>query len=251
MSSTNEDLALRVHAGSATALDELTRQNAGVLHRVAYRLYLAHGGDANPYGMELSDAAQIAFMGLYGAAMAYRAEKGYKLLSYLWLQTKKAFRDMYHAQGKDPLHSARSLDEPLPGDAEDFSLLDVQPDDSAAAALDDSEDALYWHQARAVIDRELCALTDRQGEAMRLRYLDGQTLTAIGEAQGCDYLRVKGDIDKALRQLRRSRSLLAYRREYVDGLAYRQTGPAAFRERCGSHVEILVERVEGFAAAAG
>lgn len=240
----NEGLALRVQAGSVTAMDELTRQNKGMMHNAAYRLYMAQGGPENPYGMELEDAAQIAYMGLYGAAMAYREERGYLLLTYLWRQTLRAFRDMYYTQGKDPLKFACSLDAPLPGEDEDYTLADAQADETALQAFDDRETALYWQQARAVLNAALDTLTAKQGQALRLRYYEGQQLAVIGEQQGRAYQAVHTDIRQALYKLRRCRALREYYSGYITDRAYRATGLTAYRERGGSHMEILVERVD-------
>ena len=241
---TNEELALLVQEGSAVALDELTRQNKGMMHRTAYRLYLAQGGTENPYGMELEDAAQIAFMGLYGAAMAYRADSGYKVLAYLWLQTRRAFRDMYYPQRKDPMQSAYSLDEPLTEDSESFSLLNALPDDSAREAFEDCDEAMYWRQVHAVIDNALGALTAKQGEALRMKFFEGQQLASIGKHQGRAHQAVGADIRKALYQLRRAHALRQYYSGYIRDRAYRATGYAAWREHCGSHMELLIERAD-------
>jgi len=243
----NEELALLMQAGDPAALDELTQQNRGMLYRTAYRLYMAHGGADNPYGMELEDAAQIAFVGLYGACMAYDPAKGFKLLAYLWRQTQRAFRDMYYYQRKDPLRFARSLDEPLTGGTEDLALLDTQADDSAAAAFEDCDEALYWQQAGGAIDTALATLPDRQAATLRMKYMEGKYLEAIGEQQGRSYQSVGDDINRALRKLRSDRALREYYTGYIAARAYRATGYASWLERCGSHMELLIERADATA----
>jgi len=243
----NEKLALLVQAGDAAALDEVTRQNSGMLCRMAYRLYMAHGGAENPYGMELEDAAQISFMGLYGACMAYDPAKGFKLLAYLRRQTQRAFRDLYYSQGNDTLLWADSLDKPLPGEFDDLTQQDALPDESARQAFEDCDEAIYWQQAGGAIDTALAALPARQAATLRMKYVEGQYLEAIGEQQGRSFQSVRDDINRALRKLRRNGTLWEYYSGYITARAYRATGLSAWRERCGSHMELLIERADATA----
>jgi RNA polymerase sigma factor (sigma-70 family) len=182
---TNEELALQVQAGSAAALEELYLQSNGLLCKCAHKLFFGAGGAENHFGMEYADAQQIAFLGLYGAAMAYDENKGFKFNSYLWRQTQRAFRAMYYGQGKDPLRTAKSGDEDLAGDTEDLCLWDTVPDESAAADFENCEYSMWVKQAGEDLAAALASLPAEQSEAIHTHFVERVPVFKLAMKQGC------------------------------------------------------------------
>ena len=225
---TNEELALQVQAGNGAAFDELTRQNRGMIHRCAMKLYATVGGDRNPLGAEYDDMVQIAPLGLYGACMAYDPEKGFKLLSYLWRQMMGVFRDQYRPYRNDVMKEALCGDEINPDGGEGYTLLDSMPDEQAQRALDDVEGAIYQQQSRAALERALDELPqERTANAIRQNYFEGQGLKAVGKQLGVSTERARQIIQRGIATLCQSKQLDEYRalyaQEYTEAKAYRGT----------------------------
>ena len=243
----NEDLALQVQSGNAHALDELTRQNGGILTRVAWKLYYAHGGQENTLGLELDDCQQIAFLGLYNAALAYDPAKGFKLLSYLGFQTRRAFREMYYKQGKDALPHARSGDAAISEDMDETELWEAVPDPQAREAFDQGEECECLRQLQESVHAALDALPAHQAESVRMVYLHGLERRQAAERKGISAQAVRGHIDCAFRTLRRCRELREYareaerRRELRCAAAYRGTGWGAYLANQASVQERVTE----------
>ena len=246
---TNEEMALQVQAGDGAVFDELTRQNRGVIHKCAWRLWLTVGGDMNPLGAEYDDMVQFALLGLYGACLAYDQEKDFKLLSYLWRQMLTALRDQYRDHRNDAFRTAISCDDELNSeDSAGYTLLSTLPSEQAAQAFADSEEGQYQQQSRAALERALDELPENQATAIRQNYFEGQGLRAIGGQFGLSTERARQIVNRGIKTLRRSKQLdeyrAMYRQEYTEAKAYQGTGYRAFRAKRGSSVERLVERLE-------
>ena len=69
----------------------------------------------------------------------------------------------------DPLSSASSLDEQLPSDDDNRSLVDVVPDPSSALAFENVERDIYTDQLRAALDKALAMLPEQQREVLPVR----------------------------------------------------------------------------------
>lgn len=143
----------------------------------------------------------------------------------------------------DPLSSASSLDEQLPSDDDDRSLADVVADPAAVQAFEDTEEALYLEQLRAILDKALAMLPEQQREVVRGRFFEKLTLKQAGECVGVSASRAAQLEYYGLRAMRRNASLRRFYGEDLLSRAYRGTGFGAWAHR-GSVEERLVERQE-------
>lgn len=144
----------------------------------------------------------------------------------------------------EPLDSAQSLDEPVPwDDAGEVTRADVTPDPAAAQAFEDAEHDSYRQELRAVLDKALSLLPDRQRDVIARRFYEGLTLRQAAELDGVTQERIRQMEDKALRTLRQNQELRRFYGEDLLSRAYQGTGFGAWKSS-GSVQERLVERQE-------
>lgn len=144
----------------------------------------------------------------------------------------------------EPLDSAQSLDEPVPwDDAGEVTRADVTPDPAAAQAFEDAEQNSYRQELRAVLDKALSLLPDRQRDVIARRFYEGLTLRQAAELDGVTQERIRQMEDKALRALRQNQELRRFYGEDLLSRAYQGTGFGAWKSG-GSVQERLVERLE-------
>lgn len=132
----------------------------------------------------------------------------------------------------------RSLSEVLGGDGEEFTL-----EDTIASDQDLEEDAIREADTAAMkcdlwftVDH----LPGELPEVIRRRYIDGQTLSEIGDALGITYNGVRRKQYEALRTLRQSGRSRKYRRyfeEYISAECYHHVGVESFQRTWMSEVE--------------
>lgn len=141
------------------------------------------------------------------------------------------------------MSSASSLDEQLPSDDDNRSLVDVVPDPSSALAFENVERDIYTEQLRAALDKALAMLPEQQREVVRGRFFEKLTLKQAGECVGVSASRAAQLECYGLRAMRRNASLRRFYGEDLLSRAYRGTGFGAWAHR-GSVEERLVERQE-------
>ena len=209
------------------------------------------------FGLTLEDFEQEGFFAVKRAAEYHDPEKGSFLTALQYFvkhQIQAATigghgRYMTTDEGKmvrlpaDPLSSASSLDEQLPSDDDDRSLVDVVADPAAVQAFKDTEEALYLEQLRAILDKALAMLPELQREVVRGRFFEKLTLKQAGECVGVSTSRAAQLEYYGLRAMRRNASLRRFYGEDLLSRAYRGTGFGAWAHR-GSVEERLVERQE-------
>lgn len=140
--------------------------------------------------------------------------------------------------------SVESLDKPMKGYDEDFTLADVVADGSNMEQ--DIVDRLHDE----AVSRELWDIVqthtdDIQGQVIREYYRDGKTLSQIATEHGISLERVRQYQQAGLRKLRRHKALneIKQKCEVVEASLFR-TSFASFKHR-GSSVESVVMRLEG------
>lgn len=135
----------------------------------------------------------------------------------------------------------RSLSEVLGGEETDLTLGDT------IASDEDLEGEAIRRADAAAMKRELWIAVDRLPgnlpEVVKRRYIDGQTLSEIGETLGITYNGVRRKQYEALRTLRRpslSRKYRRYYEEYLPAESYHHVGVESFMRTGLSEVELEV-----------
>lgn len=134
---------------------------------------------------------------------------------------------------------ACSISDQITG-TEDLTLEDAIPDPltdvegEAIAAVDDSRDAVrIWNAVGE--------LPENRAEVIRLRYIDQKTMTATGEALGISRERARQQEDKALRALKRNKTILQIGKSRgYGGSKMFHGGLGRFRDMNSSIVEEIV-----------
>lgn len=253
----NNTLAQLARQGNEAALAQLWEINRPVLRTMFWRWYDRNRSIADAAGLTLEDFEQEGFFAVKRAAEYHDPEKG-SFLTALQYFVKHQIREatigghgrcMTTEEGKtvripaDPLSSASSLDEQLPGEDDDRSLGDVVPDPAAAQAFESVERNIYTEQLRAALDKALAMLPEQQREVIRARFFEKLTLKQAGECVGVSGSRAAQIEHYGLRAMRRNAALRRFYGEDLLSRAYRGTGFGAWAHR-GSVEERLVERQE-------
>ena len=253
----NNTLAQLARQGNEAALAQLWEINRPVLRTMFWRWYDRNRSIADAAGLTLEDFEQEGFFAVKRAAEYHDPEKGSFLTALQYFvkhQIRAAIigehgRYKTTEEGKtvripaDPLSSASSLDEQLPSDDDDRSLVDVVPDPAAAQAFESVERDIYTEQLRAALDKALAMLPEQQREVIRARFFEKLTLKQAGECVGVSASRAAQLEYYGLRAMRRNASLRRFYGEDLLSKAYRGTGFGAWAHR-GSVEERLVERQE-------
>lgn len=253
----NNTLAQLARRGNEAALAQLWEINRPVLRTMFWRWYARNRSIADAAGLTLEDFEQEGFFAVKRAAEYHDPEKGSFLTALQYFvkhQIQAATigghgRYMTTEEGKtvripaDPLIRAASLDEQLPSDDDDRSLVDVVPDPSSALAFENVERDIYTEQLRAALDKALAMLPEQQREVIRGRFFEKLTLKQAGECVGVSGSRAAQLEYYGLRAMRRNASLRRFYGEDLVTRAYRGTGFGAWAHR-GSVEERLVERQE-------
>ena len=253
----NNALAQLARQGNSAALAQLWEINRPVLRTMFWRWYDRNRSIADAAGLTLEDFEQEGFFAVKRAAEYHDPEKGSFLTALQYFvkhQIQAATigghgRYMTTEEGKkvrlpaDPLNRADSLDEQLPGEDDDRSLVDVVPDPAAAQAFESVERDIYTEQLRAALDKALAMLPEQQREVIRGRFFEKLTLKQAGECVGVSGSRAAQIEHYGLRAMRRNASLRRFYGEDLLSRAYRGTGFGAWAHR-GSVEERLVEKQE-------
>lgn len=199
----NEDLAVAVQNGDRDALARLWEQVKGYAYMVVMRY------KEKPYA-ETEDYLQTAFLGVREAALAFDPSRGSFLTVADWY-IRNSCRMFYHWYKHSEVPTV-SYDVPYnPEDPADGDYKDVFPDDTLPDPWEDVENEDKKRDVRAAIDD----LTPRYQEVIERHYYQGQPLAAISSEQGVSAGRIQQIEARALQQLRRSKYLAPYRREYA------------------------------------
>lgn len=253
----NNTLAQLARRGNEAALAQLWEINRPVLRTMFWRWFDRNRSIADAAGLTLEDFEQEGFFAVKRAAEYHDPERGSFLtaLQYFVKHQIRAATIGGHGryvtteEGKkvrlpaDPLCSASSLDEQLPSDDDDRSLVDVVPDPSSALAFENVERDIYTEQLRGILDKALAMLPEQQREVVRGRFFEKLTLKQAGECVGVSASRAAQLENYGLRAMRRNASLRRFYGEELLSRAYRGTGFGAWAHR-GSVEERLVERQE-------
>lgn len=243
MTFTNERLAMQIQAGNTEACGALWEQEKRLLYMLCYGFYSRNKDACIRAGVTLEDLEQEAYFALILAAQKFDQERGAKFNSCLNLYVKKSLDEAIGRRKRQPaaLDTATSIDAQLIG-YEDFTLADTIPDTKAEQAFRDADDALFCAGFRDVFAKAASALPDIQRKAVALRYFGNAPYNQIAEALGVTYNQAKTETEKAIRTLRKDKSIKAYNDDVITGYAYHGTGLTSFLTHWASSVELASER---------
>ena len=254
----NNMLAQLARQGNSAALTQLWEINRPVIRTMFWRWYSRNQGVAESAGVTLEDLDQESYFAVKEAAEYHNPEKGAFLTALQYFVQHRIRKAILQGRGRyvvtedgrrdshsaEPLDSAQSLDEPVPwDDAGEVTRADVTPDPAAAQAFEDAERNSYRQELRAVLDKALSLLPDRQRNVIAWRFYEGLTLQQAAALDGVTKERIRAIEDAALRALRQNQELCRFYGEDLLSRAYQGTGFGAWKSG-GSVQERLVERQE-------
>lgn len=254
----NNMLAQLARQGNSAALTQLWEINRPVIRTMFWRWYSRNQGVAESAGVTLEDLDQESYFAVKEAAEYHNPEKGAFLTALQYFVQHRIQKAILQGRGRyvvtedgrrvrvsaEPLDRAQSLDEPVPwDDAGEVTRADVTPDPAAAQAFEDAEQNSYRQELRAVLDKALSLLPDRQRDVIAWRFYEGLTLRQAAELDGVTQERIRQMEDKALRALRQNQELRRFYGEDLLSRAYQGTGFGAWKSG-GSVQERIVERQE-------
>ena len=254
----NNMLAQLARQGNSAALAQLWEINRPVIHTMFWRWYSRNQGVAESAGVTLEDLDQESYFAVKEAAEYHNPEKGAFLTALQYFVQHRIQKAILQGRGRyvvtedgrrvrvsaEPLDRAQSLDEPVPWDDDgEVTRADVTPDPAAAQAFEDAEQNSYRQELRAVLDKALSLLPDRQRDVIAWRFYEGLTLQQAAALDGITKERIRAIEDAALRALRQNQELRRFYGEDLLSRAYQGTGFGAWKSG-GSVQERLVERQE-------
>lgn len=254
----NNMLAQLARQGNSAALTQLWEINRPVIRTMFWRWYSRNQSVAESAGVTLEDLDQESYFAVKEAAEYHNPEKGAFLTALQYFVQHRIQKAILQGRGRyvvtedgrrvrvsaEPLDSAQSLDEPVPwDDAGEVTRADVTPDPAAAQAFEDAEQNSYRQELRAVLDKALSLLPDRQRNVIAWRFYEGLTLQQAAALDGVTKERIRAIEDAALRALRQNQELCRFYGEDLLSRAYQGTGFGAWKSG-GSVQERLVERQE-------
>lgn len=254
----NNMLAQLARQGNSAALAQLWEINRPVIHTMFWRWYSRNQSVAESAGVTLEDFNQEGFFAVKEAAEYHNPKKGAFLTALQYFVQHRIQKATLQGRGRyvvtedgrrvrvsaEPLDRAQSLDEPVPWDDDgEVTRADVTPDPAAAQAFEDAEQNSYRQELRAVLDKALSLLPDRQRNVIAWRFYEGLTLQQAAALDGVTKERIRAIEDAALRALRQNQELRRFYGEDLLSRAYQGTGFGAWKSG-GSVQERLVERQE-------
>lgn len=254
----NNMLAQLARQGNSAALTQLWEINRPVIRTMFWRWYSRNQGVAESAGVTLEDLDQESYFAVKEAAEYHNPEKGAFLTALQYFVQHRIQKATLQGRGRyvvtedgrrvrvsaEPLDSAQSLDEPVPWDDDgEVTRADVTPDPAAAQAFEDAEQNSYRQELRAVLDKALSLLPDRQRDVIARRFYEGLTLQQAAALDGVTKERIRAIEDAALRALRQNQELRRFYGEDLLSRAYQGTGFGAWKSG-GSVQERIVERQE-------
>ena len=254
----NNMLAQLARQGNSAALTQLWEINRPVIRTMFWRWYSRNQSVAESAGVTLEDLDQESYFAVKEAAEYHNPEKGAFLTALQYFVQHRIQKAILQGRGRyvvtedgrrvrvsaEPLDSAQSLDEPVPWDDDgEVTRADVTPDPAAAQAFEDAEQNSYRQELRAVLDKALSLLPDRQRDVIARRFYEGLTLRQAAKLDGVTQERTRQMEDKALRALRQNQELRRFYGEDLLSRAYQGTGFGAWKSG-GSVQERIVERQE-------
>lgn len=173
---TNEELAIKIHAGQKEYIDPLWSNVENFIKCEANRFHHLYETRCQQVGAEIEDLVQVGFFALMKAVDAYKS--GYAFLTYLGYHLKNEFRalaKMRHLGWQNnTIYQAISLDNLIIEDA-DTCFIDMIADPDADRFVYEIAEEEYQSQLKNAFAEVFPLLTDRQREVINGLYYRGLT----------------------------------------------------------------------------
>lgn len=248
LSSTNEELVIRIQNGEKELIGELWENNYKLLYQMSNRFYNNHTDRCISCGVELDDIKQSSFFALCAAVEAYKSDSEYKFTTYInysFKKTAKALLDGGHRRSIiDPLNMSASLDVPLSDDAE-ATKADVIIDYKAEQSFEDAEEKIFIQELNKTLSQAITAVcNETEKSILNQLYWNKKTFVDIARSMNVSGGKVHSIHSHALMMLRSSHTkrMLEPYREFISSRAYKGIGLSSFRSSGISSVERITEQ---------
>lgn len=240
----NEELVFQIQRGQTGLYPQLWENVEKFVIMMAKKRYILTNGCG---GVEVDDLVQCGFLALVTAVKYYDPSTGYKFITFLDTCLLNEFNTAAgirtEKQRKDPIHKAKSLDEPLTDDADGDSLIDMIEDPSHFE--DDVIESMWLDDLRETLRKAIAEIPEEQGKVIRLKYKEGLSGKEISKEMGIEENIVRQNESKGLRELRNNKLKNGLARFLEDSTPYyRKVGVQTFNTTRTSAVEFLAIRRE-------
>lgn len=227
----NDELVAEIQAGSMELMGQLWDQVAGLIKWKAKRIMTVLEGCPGR-GVEFEDLCRSGYLAMVAAVDTYDPTAGGTFSTWLMYHLKTAFAEAtgYRTQKgrQEPLNNYLSLDTPLTDDADSDDLMDVVADPAGLQWRESLEESMWRKHLQEAMGAALSTVPEKYRDILRLRYWEDMTLEDIGDLRGISMERVRQMENKALRQLRQSKTA-SQLYTFFDFDFYRGTGLSTFR----------------------
>lgn len=206
---TNEQLAQFIQqGGNDELLPLLWDKTRALIYKKCGEIWRCYYAKLELFGYSLDDVRQEGYNALIFAVKSYKSDKEYKLSSYLNYALKNVIRGLLSGSN-DALNrlDTQSLEQPLGegNDGESILVGDIVPDERATAVYEDIERLDEYTALHKALD----SLPPDLREIIREYYFEQLTFKQIGEQHGFSLDRAYQLHNKAIRELRKNRALIA------------------------------------------
>jgi len=184
---TNEELAIKIHAGETELLPVLWDQIEKVVKMLAWRFYQTHRERCDSFGVSVDDLYQQGYFGFLESVKNYDDEQvatGYKFLTTSNIYFKKEFCaacKMHTKQWRNKIIPV-SLETPVSEDDDELTLNDSISDPDAEAAFDNILKLDYLEGLRKDLNSALYKLEKRQWQVIEYLFFQGKSYKDTAEA---------------------------------------------------------------------
>ena len=206
----NEQLVELYQKGNEEALNKLLMANKGLLYKIAYKVKLLTMKDH----IDIEDLVQEGYLALIINANTFDVVKGFKFTTYAFRGVyQRMYRFIYGAssreKGNTKLNDCVSLNTPI-GENDDIELEDTlrNPEDLISKV----DKQLYiekLHQDLLEAMKEVNTI--QEIKVLKYRYFHNKTYEEIGILLGVSRNRARDIEARALRQLRKAKTLKRYK----------------------------------------
>lgn len=248
LSSTNEELAIRIQNGEKELIGELWENNYKLLCLMSNRFYNSNTERCISCGVELDDIKQSSFFALCAAVEAYKSDSEYKFTTYINYSFKKAIKALLDGGHRrsiiDPLNMAASLDVPLSDDVE-ATKADLIVDDEAEQSFEDVEERIFIQELNKTLTQAIAAVcNETEKNILNRLYWNNEKFIEVAHSMNVSSSNIRYIHNHALAILRSSHAkrMLEPYREFITSRAYKGIGLSSFRSSGISSVERIVEQ---------
>ena len=223
-----EELVAAIQAGDQSLMEALWEAVVNLVKWKAKRTMTSLELLSDSSSVEFEDLVQSGYFALVSALETYKPECG-AFSSWLMYYLQTAFADAagYRTKQGRIENTAISLNEPLDDEESQSRRVDFVADGTAQDAMESIEEQEYQKQLHEALEAALAEIPEKQGQVLRLRYFQKQTLGEAGESLGVSVERVRQMEQKGLRTLRQSKTA-AHLIPFLEFDFYTGTGLGAF-----------------------